>query len=324
VNTALRRGFVGLILWLSACGAESVGRAPSTFVVEVRGSKAALERFALASPQLPELGPIVFSSGSLSRRLSTTAPWSNIKGSEFEIVSSSNSGVISRVETAPFLCTQDSMFESRVDDGWTITETHQAHLDTNGTLTFDTDFDRKLFYSCEMSSRTSKDGDGLGTIIHREPQCANEQRIGTDVRMRGSVDGLTLDAPMTTCWALLSDVGDGEISLELLAYTAFGHVSLALSHCLSTPDDAFPTTLMPTEDVRCPTGVGVGVFDGSALRQIAATGTWTISSASFARGGRVAGTIDISAHGEDGDELHFVGAFQLPFIRVPIEGDWHP
>jgi hypothetical protein len=320
-HLAFRLLIMSLAVLTTACGDGS--RSSDTFIVEVKGSRQTLESFELRAPGL-DVSPLTYDSGFV-RTLSTDEPWSRLRSRTFELMAFEHGEQISTVRVSPFLCPEIQGFDRSVDDGWKVVETQQAFLLDTGVIELDTDFDHPLHYACEQSQPDGSDGDGLGTIVHEEPICSDEDRKGTELRLTGTLANAHVDSVMQTCWAALSDVGAGRISLTLNTMTDAGTVTIGLSRCLATEEEPFPMELTPVDaDEACPTTTSTILRASSAEERLSTSGRWLIASADYSKGGHVVGEIEVTATARDGSEVRIAGPYDLPFIRIPIEGDWHP
>jgi hypothetical protein len=317
----LTMGLAALAMIAAGCkGGDE--RELDTFVIEVHGTRATLERFQVSAPGMEIVPGLVFTDGFLSRVLRSRRPWPELVDQAFELSATDQGSSLSSVRLKPYLCAAGGQLE-RLSAGWRARETHQVFLTATGRLEVDMDFDHPLHYSCEWWTEDGREGEGMSTLTHAVPLCTDETRKGTLVRVTGKVGGVLVDAGLETCEAVLTDKQQGEIFLTLRAPTEAGAIVLSASHCLTGPDEAFPAELSVIQDQRCPTGAAVSVAakDGAPRSLQLVSGRWLIRAANFSKAGRITGELDVSA-GTPPDSLRIAGPVDLPLLRVPLEFDW--
>jgi hypothetical protein len=320
-KTLVATGFIALAM-TAACGRENEGPL-DTFVLEVHGTRASLERFQLSATGAEVAPGLVFSDGFLSRVLRSRLPWSELAAHSFDVRVTEGGTQVGALALKPYLCAAGAGLQ-RLTAGWRARETHQAFLTGDGQLEVDMDFDHPLHYSCEWWTADGRAGEGLSSLTHAEPRCADDARKGTSVRVIGNVGGVPVDVDLHTCEAVLTDKQQGEIFLTLIALSPAGSIVLSASHCLEGPNQAFPKELSLALPQRCPSGAAVSVaaMDSGPRMLEPVAGRWLIRKADFSKGGRLEGEIDVAVGDGTMNSLRIAGPVDLPFLRVPIEFDW--
>lgn len=296
-------------------GAQDSSLSPPTFVIEVHGTSTALSHFALLSDDIAKQSPVKFE---------TRQPWPDVGLADYRIQTSLDGKVVAQARLHPFVCAESPNFSQRLEQGWLAVENHQVWLTEAGNLELDTDFEHVLSYGCSwVHPDNRRSSDGTITLTAAPPLCTDEPRRNTQVRIRGSVMGVAIDTSPKTCFASLSDRADGLIQLEFVVPLESFTLSFVMKHCLAI-GETFPQKLDSNSSTGCAFQVAASALGQEGKRGgFEVTGAWEISSAEFSKGGRVTGGFSVNFDkGED--RWTAEGAYDLPFIRIPAEGDWHP
>jgi hypothetical protein len=312
-------GFVAPFL----VGCEGSASEPKpTYIIEVHGTEHALSYFDVTANGMAADPKLMF-LGTLARVLRTTAPWSGVKDRTFTVTARDRGRIVATAKLEPFVCAQKRNLDERIRSGWHVTETHEVFLTDNGQIELNADFGYALSDTCELTAPGGKDGDGWSTVAYAERECSTDDRMMTGLRIMGRSGQATIDAALNACWAVLTDTDNGRIHMTLTATTSLGQVVLGLTHCLSSFSEPFPTTLTVRDDNACPTVGHVyrTLPDGDIESLGQTSGTWLINTADLARGGRIAGSVDLRTLSDSGDEVTISGTYDLPILRVPLEGD---
>ena len=309
------RHLIGLLVLVGACGGDPPLHA--RFLAKVRGSSAALDAFAVVSPDLQTDGKVIFSNGFLTRTFTSPLPLAGLTGQKLVLSAQAGEQLTDTLTLTPYVCADAGLLGGSA----TIQEEHQVYLDRAGMLNVDTDFEHRLQYSCTVVDSSGKSGQGVSTLRHAPALCADEASRGTTTAVRGTFGGKPVANSFHTCEAVLSDRRSGEVLLTFEAPIE-GHVlTVNTSHCLPAMVADFPKVLTLTGD-RCPSGLDVTLTPaGAEPRPMQASGTWVIQQADFSKGGRLRGRISIEAAAAD-VSLVIEGDVDLPLLRVPVEGDW--
>ena len=231
---------------------------------------------------------------------------------------------VSAVTLEPFLCVRSNDFEAQRRDNWTFVETHQAFLYPDGTLELDTDFEHRLSYACEVSHPDRDDSEGWSQLTHAEPKCTLPDRDRTQIELRGELDGKPFVVGFDTCSAVLTDEGFGRLKFDFSVQLASSTIVLGMSYCIEEAEPLAPVHILASgNDTECPDAAGLA-FDRQSdgdFEYIPVTGSWTIDRLQTTKGGRASGSLELTIRGDDHLAVTIHGDYDLPLLRVPVEGD---
>lgn len=297
------------------------------FVVEVLGSVSSLTEYEIVADGLNVSPSPVFSRGSLLRRAISTETPDGEFGRAHDIRIMKGDQTIDSIVLKPFLCKKIPIFE----DGnhgprMSAKELHQIYVNDNGKIEVDADFERRLMYYCEVVDNKKGDGTKLFVAWHKDPWCSDSSRSKTDVSLSGSINGKPFVETAEQCIAVLTDIRRGTIQIEFQAVLAGVPFSFLVHHELESEKMPTPLTLQVkgiNETTATSAQVSVPGHEGGTQWN-SATGVLRVESADFQRFGRISGEINVKIKTNSGDELSVKGPYDLPFNRIPIEGDWQP
>jgi hypothetical protein len=314
MSKALRRVAIAASLGgLSlGCGSQEgpAATGPATFLVEVLGSDQALQQFTISASG--------FETTSTRTRFASRQPLAKPAAQPYGLSTRLGDQPKGKVSLAPYICAQMPDFRTKIGDGWKMREVHQVFLAADGALEVDTDFDHPLSYWCEtMPPGIENHSESVGELTGAPMWCADETRKNTEVRLDGSYAGAAFDLRPELCSSVITGNEHGRVDVAFIAHFGEIELSATLKHCVAL-EETYPLDLR-SEAGGCAFEATSEAFNyktGSRFFPLV-KGTWTISSASFAKGGRVRGSFDVSFERAP-ERLHAAGSFDLPILRAPV------
>ncbi len=301
---------------LFGCSADAGNaRQPFTFVVDVLGSAHALADFEVrVGGGLRDEG--VGTRGSrLSRRFRIDGPiWEALLGTQYTVSTS-----VGRVTVAPFVCDLNHALLSKVAAGWTATESHEVLLGDDGSLELNTDFDRHLWYRCELSK--GGDVDGSSWYASTPMRCSEVDRAATRLTL---TDAMGVASAAEYCAATHVQIDGGDVFiLRASRRTSTGHMlGFHLAVC-APPLVAARRAVVGSDipDPRCRYGFGSGLSrpDGAPVAEFGPKSGWLEFRAADSYLSRSLGGVD-ATFGSPDSEVRISGTFDLPTLRLKPRG----
>lgn len=294
------------------------------YVVEVLGSREALERYAVHVEGLRDEGRL-FSSNQYLQRFSVEAEAGLLERPALSVQSRSGGSVMDEVTLRPFVCASRPGPYTRLrKEGWRFVERHQLLLTEDGQLQRDTDLARHLSYACEASPPSSRDsGEAWSTPLGTPGACSEPERAATQVVLES--DGERRSAHL--CHATYLQLYGGAVHLGFSFMEPGSELPLTVSlwHCMDPLSAVYPLTLEVGADFPrggCPRVPGAsGLADGEPVSAPILRGTWRIARLDFTDGGHLVGEVDavFAVPGGSG-EMRLHGPVDVPLLRIPFSG----
>lgn len=284
-----------------------------TFTVRVFGPRAALEADAIRLPGFAA-GPLYYTGFFYRDYVRSEALASAPEVTAF--AGAADGGAASgSVRLRPFVCPAVTASTDHAARGWSFEETHELLLTPGGELVKSTDLDRILKYSC---TQTAPDGDGekIETLEASLGECGEPERSATAVSVTRA--GSLVSRPRY-CQAKYASGGTGVV---LSTDDGAGRsTAITLDHCLEPATASYPVVLTvgagwPASG--CELGPSLTEYDqGKPAGGTAESGTWTIRSIDFRRGGHLVGDVDVTFRTAGGEAVVVRGHVDVPLLRVP-------
>ena len=290
------------VVWFG-CGAKGTD---VSFVVHTAGIRSSVERFSVRADPILSTGPLRY-DGVFYKELSGTFSLEHLPA-KVDLMAFDGDTEVSRVSIVPFVCEEAGLLGSGP-----VTETRSVWIDTDGSLWTTGDFDRPATSKCESPSTQN----GAGTVWTSPGYCRDPDRSATEVTI---ADSTTWQADR--CRAVYTNYRDGVLSV-VLSFVETGPqasartATLTLSHCL-LPEETFPRIIgLPSTNASACRFDAVSWSSGyagePAATFVATAGTWEITTVTFQRGGRIAGSVDVEFDLGGGGSVRGSGQFDLPY-----------
>ena len=302
--------------------------AKDRYVVEVLGSREALDRYAVQADGLQEEGRF-FTRNQYLQRFSVEAGAGLLERPALSVRSRSEGSEVDAVTLQPFVCgSRPEQYTRLREDGWRFVERHQLMLTEDGRLRRDTDLERLLSYACEASSPSAVDsGEAWSTPLGTLGACSEPERAATRVVLESAGES----RPAHLCHATYLQRYGGAVHLGFSFMEPGSELPLTVSlwHCMDPLTAAYPLTLEVGADFPrgdCPRVPGASGLVGGEPRSAALLrGTWRISRLDFTDGGHLVGEVDavFAVPGGDG-EMRLHGPVDVPLLRIPFSGGIGP
>jgi hypothetical protein len=321
LGTAVRAG--ALVAW--AAGLAACSSSTERYVVEVLGSREALEQYTVRADGLRDEGVSVARDQHL-RRLSVEGEGA-LSRPALTLRSLSQGQPVDELSLEPFVCGQRPEKLSQLrKDGWALTERHQVLLTGEGRLARHTDLDRVLSYACEAVSG-GDGGEGWSTPLGTAGACSEPERAATRVVLESG--GETRAADLCHATYLQSHGGAVHLGFSFVEPGSALPLSVSLWHCMDPPTASYPVTLTAGEGfprADCPRQPGAsGLVAGAPASAPLLRGTWRLERIEFVDGGHLVGEVDVVFGSPGGSgELRLRGPVDLPVLRIPFNGGVSP
>lgn len=308
-----------------ACGSGEPGGSAALYVIEVRGSKTALEHYRIAAEGLQVDADVIYEGDGYLRRL--RGPWEITIPKPPPVLLQSWEGpdLIDSAEIRPFVCAGMDGIEVELRRGARVTETHHVVLTDEGTWGITTDpLYGYLLHKCEVSAPDGSSGDGVSTLLTTSAECTEPARAGTDLELTHSGPDFAEVSRPQSCWSLLTPHYGVSflVGVTFSATLARGPLGIQLGHCLGPEPWTFPRevvvgTDLATDDCAAFSGVVESTVYGP-VRTPASSGSWNIEALTFGVDARTSGDVDVEFAIEGSNEAYRLrGALSLPVVRDP-------
>jgi hypothetical protein len=305
---------------LAGCSADQPAGSIE-FIVQVLGTKSSFERYRVSGTGLTPSAPR-YSTPWYMQELRLVRSLECSEHPNVWLLVQDASGQISSQQVSPFLCGGSSECVERTRSGWLASETHQLFLDSDGKLLRNTDFERRLTYSCQWATADHTPVDGTGGFQADAGACTDELREGTTLTLRESATAATVGNPSVCNGYLLGDGFGVLVAQVTFAQTGYDTVVLNLAHCKAAQVETYPLMLTAAELVATSCaqgGASLILTDGATERRLRPiAGYWQILDVDESRDGSQRGLVDL-VFGEPGDEPEFEiqGDISLPDVQIP-------
>lgn len=300
---------------LAGCAACS-GTAPPVprLVLEVYGTKDAMNRFGLSSPGLTLEPETWFARNHYMRRLSGALPLDDTRVPTVTLTATRDGVAVSERTISLKPCRGE--LKDGLSADWTVVEKHSLALYPDGSLYYELWTDPPSDAGCSLTSpdgRDSKSSGGIGFIMSTD--CGGD----TDVR-RVTAAGETVP---TTCTALY-DPKRHLVELQFIFGAAPDiEEGVSVNTCVDAQstfpiDSVFPVTPSPCRHF------GYGLVRSQYRPDFAQAeleplgGTWTTSAADLSGKGKVAAELhELVFKDTDGASVIIRGKVDLSLARAP-------
>jgi hypothetical protein len=308
---------------LAACTSPG---ASEKYVVEVQGSRKALEAYTLQADGARDEG-IYFAYDKFFRRLTLDAPGGLLAHPPVAFQIRKNDQMLETVVLQPFVCqTQSARHTQLFERGWHMVERHQVLLTDEGQLKLHTDLERQLSYSCEATASSGEEGEGWSSPLGTEGTCDEPERAATQMTLE--IEG-SLHQPRL-CHATYLQRDGGLIHLGF-SFPIPGSLPLTVSlwHCMEPSTASYPLMLTAGQHFpqpNCPRQPGASrTTEAGSISAPLLRGSWRIDHIYFVDGGHLMGEVDavFGVPGGSG-ELRLNGPVDLPLLRIPFQAGTTP
>jgi hypothetical protein len=305
---------------------------PATLIVDVLGSRTALESFEVRVEPLVADADLIFRSPFLVRRFTSHAPLEAATRLPLTLTAIANGVAASQISWTPFVCRLGETFSDKIAAGWRGEEVLEAYLPNDGMLSLESDFGRHLAHVCNWYAPGGGAGEGFATLNRSPSLCNESDRTNTALEVADVSDpARPISLVSQVCMALharpivMDPVFPGMISTEiLLTGDPDGAVTLALNHCWSSAE-TYPVTVTPASLSQEACGSAVVVVQSSPTAPPVETkadgGMWLLTNGpQLLGGGHLLAEIDMTFSESPPGRHRFMakGHVDLPIVRTDV------